>query len=164
MNVPRHRQQAISASLAILAMLLLMIAPVVSKSLMHQQMIMAGSMASSVSHNAHPMAMMPDMDDMEETDSVDNSMAGHHVHDHQSAAENTPAADNHLMDRDDDAACGYCTLLIHVPFMVWALLVLSWLMLMTRTPRPPLRLVRPVSPSYSLSQPPRGPPAAHFSV
>ncbi|WP_227666455.1 DUF2946 family protein, partial [Klebsiella variicola] len=70
---------------------MLFVAPVVSKSLMHHQMM--GGMAqtdAAMPHNMHAMTMP--------------------------AAEH---AGHHGMDPAEMIFCGYCELLIHVPLLLW---------------------------------------------
>lgn len=121
-------QQRLSACLAILAVLLLFVAPVVSKDLMARH---GGAMAAPVmamSHSADAMPMMHHMDD-------------------------AMMPSGHIMSGEEGVACGYCELLVHVPLMIWAAIPLLWLMMLiaratadaargpaavpTRTPRLP---------------------------
>ena len=100
MRVPRQLQQRFTACIAIMAVLLLFVAPVVSKSLMHHPMM--GGMAQSAAampHDMHAMAMP--------------------------AAEH---AGYPGMDSAEMIFCGYCELLIHVPLLLWTFVPLLWLM------------------------------------
>ncbi|HID9456829.1 TPA: DUF2534 family protein [Serratia marcescens] len=97
--MPRQLQQRFTACIAIMAVLLLFVAPVVSKSLMHHPMM--GGMAqadAAMPHDMHAMAMP--------------------------AAEH---AGHHGMDPAEMIFCGYCELLIHVPLLLWTFVPLLWL-------------------------------------
>jgi len=96
----------LSAWAALLAIAMLFVAPVISKSLMHHTACQQGS------------AMMA-MD-----------MPGMHHHKTPSASCDTPPAARHFLSDGagqslmEDIACGYCQLLIHLPFVVFILAVL----------------------------------------
>ncbi|MGA3686334.1 DUF2946 domain-containing protein [Serratia bockelmannii] len=134
MRVPRQLQQRVTACIAIMAVLLLFVAPVVSKSLTHHPMM--GGMtqsAAAMPHDMHGMAMP--------------------------AAEH---AGHHGMDPAEMTFCGYCELLIHVPLLLWAFVPLLWLM--TRIARLPCapRIVSPLLRRLTLRPSPRGPPGQPF--
>ncbi|WP_253893509.1 DUF2946 domain-containing protein [Serratia marcescens] len=134
MIVPRQLQQRLAACIAIMAVLLLFVAPVVSKSLMHHQMM--GGMAqpaAAMPHDMHAMAMP----------------AADHV-------------GHHGMSPEEMIFCGYCELLIHVPLLLWVFVPLLWLM--TRIARLPCapRVVPPPIRRLSLRPCPRGPPGQPF--
>ncbi|MEL5638923.1 DUF2946 domain-containing protein [Serratia marcescens] len=134
MRVPRQLQQRFTACIAILAVLLLFVAPMVSKSLTHHPMM--GGMtqtAAAMPHDMHAMAMP--------------------------AAEH---AGHHGMDPAEMIFCGYCELLIHVPLLLWAFVPLLWLM--TRIARLPCapRIVPPPIRRLALRPSPRGPPGQPF--
>lgn len=93
-----HRQRMI-ACLALVSMLLLFIAPVISKNVRENTLYEMPN--SEAMHHAHMLADMPIQ-----------SVAHHH----------------HEMDIDSDTACGYCDLLIHLPLMLWALSPVIWLL------------------------------------
>jgi hypothetical protein len=153
MRMSRHQQQRLTACTAILAVLLLFLAPVVSKSLMTHQGISTSSAAvvsvSTPEINDPAMEQMANMADM------------HHM---PPAA--TPAfpgeQDHHSMTMGDDSACGYCELLIHVPLMLWLFVPLLWLiMLVARILRSP-PVLSPLIQRWSFRQRPRGPPCPTF--
>lgn len=121
-----------------MAVLLLFVAPMVSKTLMERQdqdrmlampqpgMVMSGSAAM------HHTDMMMDM--------------------------TMPGMRHHHMD-DEEFACGYCALLIHVPLIVWVFIPLIWLVLVIfRTPPLPRLRAAIVTRSGSTYRP-RAPPA-----
>jgi hypothetical protein len=130
--------------LALLAVAMLFIAPVISKSLMHH---------SACEHSSMMMTM--DMSDMDH---------------HMPMPEPCPQASmphNMLMSGPgmspgEEIACGYCQLLIHLPFIQFCLTVLL-LLLLTGVRRTPVlalccaTLSRPWSP-----HPARAPPSAAF--
>lgn len=116
MRVPRQLQQRFAACIAIMAVLLLFVAPVVSKSLMHHQMMSGMAQpAATMQHEMHGMVMP--------------------------AAEH---AGHHGMDPAEMIFCGYCELLIHVPLLLWAFVPLLWLMTrIARLPCAPRIVPRP---------------------
>ncbi|HIH8967691.1 DUF2946 domain-containing protein [Serratia marcescens] len=134
MRVPRQLQQRFTACIAIMAVLLLFVAPVVSKSLMHHPMM--GGMAQSAAampHDMHAMAMP--------------------------AAEH---AGYPGMDSAEMIFCGYCELLIHVPLLLWTFVPLLGLMArIARLPCAP-RIVSPPIRRLTLRPSPRGPPGQPF--
>jgi len=120
----RHR---LTAGIAILAVLLLFVAPMISKNLAEHHATMQRASAMS--------AEMPMM---------------HHHSEMMSMAD-------HGMMMDPGFACGYCDLLVHVPLMLWVFIPFIWWMsLISRAPPPSaintppwrwmLRLHRPRAP------------------
>ena len=111
-------QQRLIACLAILAVLLLFVAPVVSKVLMarHNSAMPAQKV---MSHSDDAMPMMHHMDG-------DMMMPS-----------------GHMMSTDEGFACGYCELLVHVPLMIWAAVPLLWLMMLISRAPPPTRRADP---------------------
>lgn len=86
----------LAAWLGLLAILLLFIAPVISKSLAQAR----GSDSMMMMH--HGMAMdMSEMPDMH--------------HDMATTTDNAARQAHHPMSMMDDSACGYCVLLVHLP-------------------------------------------------
>lgn len=135
MRVPRQLPQRFAACIAIMAVLLLFVAPVVSKSLMQHHQMMSGMAqpAATMQHEMHRMVMP--------------------------AAEH---AGHHGMDPAEMIFCGYCELLIHVPLLLWAFVPLLWLMTrITRLPCAP-RIVSPPLRRLTLRPSPRGPPDQPF--
>lgn len=126
-------QQRLSACLAILAVLLLFVAPVVSKDLMASQHD-AMSDRMMMSHSAEAMPMM------------------HH------SAEGIMSPD-HSMSGEESFACGYCELLVHVPLMLWTAVPLIWLMLLISRSPPPLRTLPPLRQREIRVYRPRAPPS-----
>ncbi|OKP48834.1 hypothetical protein A8A12_21700 [Serratia marcescens] len=132
--MPRQLQQRFAACIAIMAVLLLFVAPVVSKSLMHHQMMSGMAQpAATMPHEMHGMVMP--------------------------AAEH---AGHHGMDPAEMIFCGYCELLIHVPLLLWVFVPLLWLMArIERLPCAP-RIVPPPIRRLALRPSPRGPPGQPF--
>lgn len=155
------------ACLALLAMLLLFIAPVISKSLMAQH------------DHASMMMMMPVSATM---DVPTADRAGHQhacaphphspaaTHAHHPVAQPSAAAPSanvtwpkhHHMSMMDDSACGYCVLLIHLPLDSVQLPQL-WTLLQAAIPAIPLQLQPYVASWIPIWFRPRGPPVNAFS-
>ncbi|QKJ87136.1 hypothetical protein PMPD1_2191 [Paramixta manurensis] len=136
MKSSRLTQQSFTAWLAIAAVLLLFVAPVISKTLAQQQPDAMSSMT---------MVNMPMMHTMPSTDSM------HGVH---------HAAMDHSMPGDDGFACGYCELLVHVPLMVWIFIPFIWLILrISHAPPVPAVVGNEVRRNDSFHHP-RAPPLA----
>lgn len=114
------RTQRLTACIAILAVLLLFVAPVVSKNLMERQTV------SPASHMMMSDKMMSD--DMSEVQHHDSAMM----------------MPGHTMTADEGFACGYCALLVHVPLMIWSFVpVICLMMVISRAPPPP-RILEPL--------------------
>ncbi|MBA2813948.1 DUF2946 domain-containing protein [Candidatus Pantoea persica] len=132
-------QKRLSACLAILAVLLLFVAPVVSQELMARQ---SSAMRAAMLHHAMPVAHHRDAATS---------------HDAMSMANAAMMPPGHMMDLSG-FACGYCKLLVHVPLMIWAAVPLIWLtMIVSRAP-PPLRAVSPPRRRERRIYRPRAPP------
>jgi len=123
-------RQRLTAGIAILAVLLLFVAPMVSKNL--------------AEHHAMMQHSTTDMPVMQHSDMM--------MSDHMMMSD----AD---MLMDPGLACGYCDLLVHVPLMLWVFVPFIWWMcLISRAPPPAaiappeqrrtLRLHRPRAPPY----------------
>lgn len=152
----------LSACLALLAMLLLFIAPVISKSLMAQHgyssSMMMAHMATMPAAAAEDVAQ-PSACDADFSEHLPASAAAHH---HAASAGNAAAppvlpAQHHPMSMMDDSACGYCVLLIHLPLDSVRLPQL-WTVLQAAIPAVPLH-IQPVFTSWiPIGFRPRGPP------
>ncbi|MCT4716250.1 DUF2946 domain-containing protein [Enterobacteriaceae bacterium H18W14] len=131
-SLSRHKWPS---AIALLAMLMLFIAPVISKSLEHRR-------AAEINHHAEHHMMM-DMGSME------MPVASHLM----------PGPGASLMD---DIACGYCQLLLHVPLIVWLFIPFIWLAWrITRAPPPPV--IAPLLAQHDDAEAlPRAPPVASF--
>jgi len=141
MKLSYQRQQQLTACIAILAILLLFVAPVVSKSLMYQQMqaMDADASAHSAMMSHHDMTMMPGM-----------KM-------HGSSSSAMLMGDHSMMD-EGQFACGYCELLVHVPLVFWAFIPIIWLLLIITRAPPPRCIVARVIARRCRCQHPRAPP------
>lgn len=133
MRKPPSSQPVVASVLALLAMLLLLVAPVISQHLMWR------APGDIHPHHEMPMAEMPGM-------AGDNG--GHHP---QPAS---PVA------ADPMAACGYCELLIHVPLVLWQFIPLCWLIIRLCHTRPPDPVIARVSRIIRSRHSSRGPPVA----
>lgn len=130
---PAFRQR-LTACVAIVAVLLLFVAPMVSKTLLERQQHAAAPSA----HSAMMMAM-PEQ---------------HHA---MMMADEMPGMAHHQMTQGE-FACGYCDLLVHVPLLLWVFVPFIWLMLVISR-APPLRVrVTPVIRRFSGLHRPRAPP------
>nr|WP_310616419.1 DUF2946 domain-containing protein [Pantoea cypripedii] len=126
-------RQRLTACIAIVAVLLLFVAPVVSKTLLERQNHMQSMMADMpMHHDAMPDMAMPDMA--------------------------MPGMDHHMMD-DGEFACGYCDLLVHVPLMMWVFVPFIWLMLVISRAPPIPGVIAPVIRRQIATHRPRAPPA-----
>lgn len=172
-----------SAWLALLAMLLLFIAPVISKSLMAQHGYASPMMM------AHMSAMMEQPPDTVGSAQAANCVADglrqhspsaagdappshHHAQHHTAVPDNAaapasscnpPPPRHHHMSMMDDSACGYCVLLIHLPLDSVRLPQL-WTLLQAAIPAFPLQLQPFVASWIPIWFRPRGPPVNGFSV
>lgn len=126
-------QQRLSACLAILAVLLLFVAPVVSKDLMARHGSAMPAQMMPQSHSADAMPMM------------------HHMDDGMMPAD-------HMMAGSEGFACGYCELLVHVPLMLWTAVPLIWLMMIIARAPPPPRAIPPLRRREVSVYRPRAPP------
>ncbi|QHM73880.1 DUF2946 domain-containing protein [Mixta intestinalis] len=126
------------AMLALLAMLLLFIAPVISKSLMAQR----GGM-SAMMHDAAP------------------AISAHHHSTMSAMTETSSATESHSWHHSvslmDDSACGYCLLLIHLPLDSFKPPAL-WSLLQAAIPAAPLQLQPFIARWIPIWFRPRGPP------
>ncbi|WP_051124059.1 DUF2946 domain-containing protein [Dickeya sp. DW 0440] len=145
-------KQQLTASIAILAVLLLFVAPVVSKYLMHHQMMVHemmvekrvdGGLSEAVSHQHS----MPDMEGMSH---MQMDLTAQSESQSQSAF------------MPEGIACGYCDLLIHVPMMLWEFIPLIWLLLMLCDQPVALPVILRLPRRFMRSHHPRAPPYFGF--
>ncbi|OTA19922.1 hypothetical protein Xbed_01852 [Xenorhabdus beddingii] len=117
----RLSQNRTSAFIALLAILMLFIAPVVSKTLEHHRDGIKSEMN-------HCMSM---------SDMQDNGKNIHHKNSHPQAASHSMnhGADHVHMGLMDDIACGYCQLLINLPLLATGFVPFILLtLIVSRTP------------------------------
>lgn len=167
-----------SAWLALLAMLLLFIAPVISKSLMAQHGYAAPMMMAHMSAmNDQPLNTArtgcaagvirqhspPAVNHTQHARHHHAEHALHHtaVQDNAASSCDAPHPRHYHMSMMDDSACGYCVLLIHLPLDSVRLPQL-WTLLQAAIPAIPLRLQPFVASWIPIWFRPRGPPVNGF--
>ncbi len=135
----RLSQRRLPALIAIMAMMMLFIAPVVSKTLAHWRVAETGDIAGErmaampgmVMNDAHMDGMAMDGHDMHAMPSAQGAQPSGH---HNQGEHPVQAMDEGMMD---DVACGYCQLLVHFPLLIWVFVPFIWLMLLiSRAPSP----------------------------
>jgi len=110
-------------------MLMLFVAPLVSKSLMHS----ADCLPQGESMH-HAMHSMPEMD---------HEMGISALCQMSHKMSSVFMQPDHAMSPMEEIACGYCQLLVHLPFIQFALIFLLWLLLLFTCRVRPLALVCP---------------------
>ena len=148
-----HRHLHFPAWLGIVAILMLFIAPVVSKSLV----------AEGVQHRMMPGMMMSGMD-MSDGEMADMDMSVHSVsseeHCQTPACQSAPQDTVKAMLSGDmsDAACGYCVLLVHLPLLDLQAMPMQW-SLDVSSRAPPCAAIPHLIPSLTFTDSqPRAPP------
>jgi len=148
-----HRRLHFPAWLGMVAILMLFIAPVVSKSLV----------AEGAQHVMMPGMMMSDMD-MPDSEMADMEMSEHPAssmeHCQKSACKSAPQdAVKALLSGDmSDAACGYCVLLVHLPMLDLQAMPMLW-SLDFSSRAPPRAVIQRLIPSlFFTDSQPRAPP------
>ncbi|MFK8257194.1 DUF2946 domain-containing protein [Erwinia sp. AnSW2-5] len=154
----RLSQRRIPAFIAILAILLLFIAPDVSKSLEHQR---ASAPDASVQEDHSSMSSMHhgDMNGM----TMDEMTTLHSPPSSMTAAPPSDHGQHHTMPSGmammDDFACGYCQLLVHFPLLLLVFIPLIWLLFRLTLQAPSSRYQSWFSSAFFLSiSQPRAPP------
>lgn len=170
-RLARHKLPAL---IAIFAILLLFVAPEVSKTLEHRRMENrdehAVSVASEEMPHMHHMtnSVGQDMVMMDDMDMSTDDMSMHHEMSQHGSSAHTPLSNMVDMpgmmhdDMMDDAACGYCVMLIHLPLMIWVFAAIIWLTLRISVTPPPRLILRRFTPFFPGIAQPRAPPA-YFS-
>ncbi len=147
-----HRHLRFPAWLGILAILMLFIAPVVSKSLVAegaQHVMMSGMVMSNM-------------------DMPESEMAGMDMSDHEASATHCQKPTCHSAPQDiakmmmfgdmSDAACGYCVLLVHLPMLDLQAMPMLW-SLDFASRAPPCKDIQRLIPSrFFTDSQPRAPP------
>ncbi|MDU4092615.1 MAG: DUF2946 family protein [Pantoea sp.] len=171
-----------SAWLALLAMLLLFIAPVISKSLMAQHgyaspMMMAHRSAMidqplNAARSGHIAGCAAGINRQHSPPAAGHAEQALHHHaqhplhhtagpDNAASSCDAPHSRHYHMSMMDDSACGYCVLLIHLPLDSVRLPQL-WTLLQVAIPAFPLRLQPFVASWIPIWFRPRGPPVNGF--
>ena len=136
---------------------MLFIAPVVSKSLAHQTVCQRTTATTVMS--------MPDTD----RGMAINMSEMHHDMVTPAGCEKAAAMEHQMrsgkaMSPMEEIACGYCQLLIHLPFVEFLLTVLLWLMLLCTRRAPVLQIIfTPIFRAWA-PQRARAPPSAFLSA
>ncbi|MFG1172912.1 DUF2946 domain-containing protein [Erwiniaceae bacterium CAU 1747] len=159
-SLSRLSQRRMPAFIAVMAILMLFIAPEVSKTLV--QWRAANALTAEDQHGGMLHAVDPDsavaLNPVSDSDASVPSAPMHGRHHNAAHSSAQPMHDmakmsasgmtHHDASQPDmngsptmsDLACGYCDLLVHFPFMIWVLVPLIWL-LCTATRAPPVRLI-----------------------
>lgn len=157
-----HSRLRFPAWLGIFAILMLFVAPLVSKTLVAQGVvlpIMAGMdmpATTDTASSTDKMSGMTDMSGMADTPGMTKADRTSH-----NATSTSPGALSHtMMSAGDmmDAACGYCLLLMHLPLWAMLALIVLWSRATVVQPSPPRVIASPIpAPVFKDSQP-RAPP------
>ena len=147
-----HRHLRFPAWLGILAILMLFIAPVVSKSLV----------AEGAQHTMMSGMVMSDMDmpdgDMDGMDMSDHDASEAHCQKHACQSALKDIAKSMMFGDMSDTACGYCVLLVHLPMLDLQAMPLLW-SLDFSVRAPPRTVIQPLVPSlFFTDSQPRAPP------
>lgn len=97
---------------------MLFIAPVISKSLVHHSDCVSSAITTAMPEH-HGMAMSGMHHDMAMPEHCEQNLTMVH-----------PMMAGHAMSPMEEIACGYCHLLIHLPFVQFVLTIMLWLMLL----------------------------------
>lgn len=144
--------------IAIIAMLLLFIAPEVSKTLAHHQR-MENRNDHVALYSADPMEQMPAANGHHDpvidgmVSKMHPAVAGH-TQPPQAVMAGMP--DGIMMS---DSACGYCVMIVHLPLMLLAFTLILWFRLRVLVARPPRFIPLRFPPVFPSLAQPRAPPA-----
>ena len=114
----RNRFFFITACMALLSVAMLFIAPVISKSLVHHSDCVSSAITTAMPEH-HGMAMSGMHHDMAMPEHCEQNLTMVHS-----------MIAGHAMSPMEEIACGYCHLLIHLPFVQFVLTIMLWLMLL----------------------------------
>lgn len=145
--------------MAVVAILLLFIAPDISKTLEHQRLSGVDMTQSA------PVQMQHSGNSRVEMDAMGDDM--HHMHTSSVLSADASPADPHqhlgMPDEGgmmDDFSCGYCQLLVHFPLLLWLFIPLIWLLFRLASGMPVRRYVSWFPSAFLPGIPqPRAPPA-----
>ena len=150
-----HRHLHFPAWLGMVAILMLFIAPVISKSLV----------AEGARHRMMPGMMMSDMDmNMPDAEMADMNMSGHHPSPVEQCQKQTCKSApqdtvNALLSGDmSDAACGYCVLLVQLPVLGLQGLPMLWSLDFSSRAPPRVAIQRLIPSLFFTDSQPRAPP------
>ncbi|MEB7944675.1 DUF2946 domain-containing protein [Raoultella ornithinolytica] len=148
----RNRFFFIAACMALLSVAMLFIAPVISKSLVHHSDCVSSAITTAMPEH-HGMAMSGMHHDMAMPEHCEQNLTMVY-----------PMMAGHAMSPMEEIACGYCHLLIHLPFVQFVLTIMLWLMLLCVHLSLPLQAI--FSPIFRAWAPQRAraPPAAFLSA
>ncbi|WP_342214435.1 DUF2946 domain-containing protein [Erwinia persicina] len=151
----RLSQRRLPALIAMIAVLLLFIAPDVSKTLEHQRMSAPVGFVSPPLMAIHDMPMGVMSHDGMTTLHAHPSSAKEGLPDGIHSSSTMPV-DGGMMD---DFACGYCQLLVHLPLLLYLFIPLIWLLFRLASQTPATRYTPWFASAFfpGLSQP-RAPP------
>lgn len=138
--------------MALLSVAMLFVAPVISKSLTHHAGFVNSTITKAMTDN-HGMAMSGMHQDMPVPELCEQNLTMTH-----------PMMAGQAMSPMEEIACGYCQLLIHLPFVQFVLTVMLWLMLICVRLYLPLQVI--LSPIFRAWTPQRAraPPAVFLPV
>jgi hypothetical protein len=148
-----HRHLHLPAWLGIVAILMLFIAPVISKALV----------AEGAQHMMMPGMMMSDMD-MPQADMAGMNMSDHHAssmeHCQKQTCKSAPqdAVKAMLSGDMSDAACGYCVLLVHLPMLDLQAMPMQWSLDFSSRAPPRAAIQRQIPSLFFTDSQPRAPP------
>ncbi len=138
--------------MALLSVAMLFIAPVISKSLAHHSGCVNSAISTTMPEH-RGMTMSEMHHDMAMPDHCEQNFIMVHR-----------MMPGHAMSPMEEIACGYCQLLIHLPFVQFVLKVMLWLMLLcVRIPLPLLVILSPIFRAWT-PQRARAPPASFLSA
>lgn len=185
LNQIAHSRLRFPAWLGIFAILMLFIAPIVSKTLVAHGLpmpMMAGMSGSDTMEGTGEVdgANMADMANMSMSDVSPAPSSAQPDHDHHAmpaahnfaanhsaannadannfAAKNSAAAASLSASDMMGAACGYCVLLMHLPLLVMLSLTVFWSLAVVARPSPPRVISCPDSAPIFKDSQPRAPP------
>ena len=165
----RLSRKKLPAIIAIFAILLLFVAPEVSKTLEHRRMENREEHSTwndaDNKHHMHKTETDNSTDDMSgmmaDMDMSAGEMPVHHSM--QPDSHQPPSMPDMPMMMHggvmDDSACGYCVMLIHLPLMLWVFVAVIWLTLRVSNSPPPRLILRSFTVFFPGIAQPRAPPA-----
>ncbi len=162
LNQIAHSRLRFPAWLGIFAILMLFVAPIVSKTLVAQGVPMPMMAGMDMSEMGSPSINtssinMPSTDDMSSMNMSALAESDHVRHDKSTTADSSSPATMSASDMMD-AACGYCVLLMHLPLLAMLILPMLWSRAIVVRPSPPRAIACPASALIFKDSQPRAPP------